>query len=110
MSEWNYSLPLGNAVRIEELLRAAVRFVARASKRRCVDRCRCASDIGHRPVVVDIVSTEGEQGVKRNLQRKAEQADRMFTALVSHMNDALKIEAQVRNGRPVEVPAWLKSN
>lgn len=62
-----------------------------------------------RPVIVDIVSTEGGQGVKRNLQRKAAQADRMFTALVSHMNDALKIEAHVRNGRPVEVPEWLKN-
>lgn len=62
-----------------------------------------------RPVTVDIVTTEGELGVKANLQRKAGQADRMFTALVAHMNDVLKIDQ--RNGYHIdpEVPSWLKT-
>jgi hypothetical protein len=60
-----------------------------------------------RPVVVDIVATEGEVGVKDNLRRKAEQADRMFSALVRHMNDALAVEAQAEFYEQIEVPAWL---
>ena len=43
-----------------------------------------------RPVTVDIVTTEGEKSVLANLQRKAKAADRMFTELVAHMNDALR--------------------
>jgi hypothetical protein len=59
-----------------------------------------------RPVVVDIVATEGSEGTLANLERKATQADRMFTALVAHMQDAARIERSVYT-REVEVPAWL---
>jgi DNA modification methylase len=44
-----------------------------------------------RPVVVDIVTTEGEQSVLKNLQRKAAQADKMFTAMIKHMHDAMSM-------------------
>lgn len=60
-----------------------------------------------RPVVVDLVATEGERGVKENLRRKSEAADRMFTELVAHMNDAMRLERAVRYEREVEAPAWL---
>jgi hypothetical protein len=60
-----------------------------------------------RPVRVDIVTTEGSQGAMRNLQRKATQADRMFSALVRHMNDALHIERTNGHVKREEVPAWL---
>jgi hypothetical protein len=59
-----------------------------------------------RPVVVDIVATEGSKGTLANLQRKADQADRMFTALVAHMNDAVRVERSAYTNR-VEVPSWL---
>ena len=59
------------------------------------------------PVTVDIVRTEGEARVKANLQRKSDAADRMFTELVSHMNDALRIEASRVFTQKVEVPSWL---
>ena len=59
-----------------------------------------------RPVVVDIVATEGSKTALANLQRKAIQADQMFTRLVAHMNDALSIE-RASYPNPVEVPAWL---
>lgn len=60
-----------------------------------------------RPVDVDIVGTEGDSGVLKNQQRKAAQADAMFSALVSHMNAAMAIErAQAFNTRQ-ELPAWL---
>ena len=60
-----------------------------------------------RPVRVDIVSTEGEIGAKENLMRKAEQADLMFSALVTHMNHALTISMAARETCTPEVPSWL---
>ena len=59
------------------------------------------------PVVVDLVATEGERGVKENLRRKSEAADRMFTELVAHMNDAMRLDRGAKYERAVEVPAWL---
>jgi hypothetical protein len=52
------------------------------------------------PVTVDVITTEGGANVLANLQRKADQADRMFTALVAHMNDALAV-----TGAPT-TPLW----
>lgn len=58
------------------------------------------------PVEVDVITTEGGSRVLANLQRKAAQADAMFTALVGHMNKARAIDAHKYNN-PLEVPAWL---
>lgn len=60
-----------------------------------------------RPVTVDIVTTEGERGVMRNLQRKAEQADAMFSRLVAEMNQALHIERTNDMTKKMELPTWL---
>lgn len=60
-----------------------------------------------RRVTVDLVATEGEKGIKDNLRRKAAAADRMFAALVEHMNDALRLDRGVNYEQPTEVPAWL---
>jgi superfamily II DNA or RNA helicase len=60
-----------------------------------------------RRVVVDLVATEGERGVKENLRRKSEAADRMFSELVAHMNEAQRIERGSRYERAVEAPTWL---
>jgi superfamily II DNA/RNA helicase len=60
-----------------------------------------------RPVTVDIVTTEGERGVMRNLQRKATQADEMFSHLVAEMNHALGIERANNMTKKVQVPSWL---
>jgi hypothetical protein len=60
-----------------------------------------------RPVRVDTVTTEGQQGIVKNLQRKAEQADRMFTRLVHHMNDAAGIARVDHHTQPLERPQWL---
>lgn len=59
------------------------------------------------PVVVDIVTTEGEKSVLQNLQRKAKAADKMFSDLVEHMNAAVSIDRGVRFTKQEEVPAWL---
>lgn len=60
------------------------------------------------PVEVDVITTEGGSKVLANLQRKADQADRMFTELVTHMNQARAIDAHDYS-TPLEVPAWLAS-
>jgi hypothetical protein len=60
------------------------------------------------PVEVDVITTEGGSRVLANLQRKAEQADEMFTALVAHMNQARSVDAH-RYTDTLEVPAWLAS-
>lgn len=60
-----------------------------------------------RPVVVDVVTTEGERGVMANLQRKAQAADKMFSALVAHMNAALSIRRATDHTTEMRVPAWL---
>lgn len=60
-----------------------------------------------RPVRVDLVTTEGSSKALANLRRKAGQADRMFEALVAHMNDALHIERDAAHAETTEVPAWL---
>ena len=60
-----------------------------------------------RPVVVDVVTTEGGISALKNLQRKADQADRMFESLVAHMRDALNIDRSAAFDTPVEVPSWI---
>ena len=59
------------------------------------------------PVSVDIVTTEGGMGVLDNLQRKSDQADRMFSSLVAHMNDAISLKRDDRFTKNEEAPAWL---
>jgi len=60
-----------------------------------------------RPVRIDIVTTEGEKSVLKNLQRKAQAADKMFSKLVEHMRDAEKIARSVPFTKQMEVPQWL---
>ena len=60
------------------------------------------------PVQVDVITSEGGRNILKNLQRKAGQADDMFTALVEHMNHARNIERASYEHR-IEVPAWLAS-
>lgn len=59
-----------------------------------------------RPVKVDIVTTESSYDILAALQRKSQQADRMFTALVEHMNHARGI-ITTHNSEKVEIPSWL---
>ena len=61
-----------------------------------------------RPVIVDHVLSDGEGRVFRNLQRKAEQADRMFSEVTRHMRDELGIARQQRAfTAQAEIPSWL---
>ncbi len=59
------------------------------------------------PVQVDIVTTEGESAVLKNLQRKAAAADRMFTNLVAEMNRSVGISRGRTYTQAEAVPSWL---
>jgi hypothetical protein len=60
-----------------------------------------------RSVEVDLIASEGEVGILGNMQRKAQQADVMFAALVEHMNEAIGIERSKQFTGSVRLPAWL---
>lgn len=62
-----------------------------------------------RPVVVDIIHTEGESRVMENLQRKAEQATVMFDNLVTEMNNAVSLNVKKNFNQSMGVPEWLSS-
>ena len=68
---------------------------------------RCWRFGQNRPVYVDIITTEGELGVMRNLQRKAGAADKMFTMLTKYMTEAMNIRKRTNYTGEVEVPSWL---
>jgi len=57
-------------------------------------------------VRIDMVTSEGEQGVMANLQRKAEAADVMFSKLVELMNAELRIERSNIYQTSEEIPVW----
>jgi hypothetical protein len=71
----------------------------------CVRRCWRFGQ--KRKVRVDMVATEGERGVLKNVQRKAAKADAMFTALVAQMNSAMAVDRSTTFTQREEIPAWL---
>jgi len=60
-----------------------------------------------RPVHVDIVTTEGQDSVLKNMQRKQKQADEMFSNLVQHMKDGMTLQIDQGNINEMEKPQWL---
>lgn len=60
-----------------------------------------------RPVTVDVITTEGEMDVLKNLKRKAKQADDMFSNLVHEMNNAHSVDRSSSYEKKIEVPSWL---
>ena len=60
-----------------------------------------------REVTVDIVTSEGELGVMKNLQRKGKQADKMFETLVKLMQNELHIDRSEDYDKEMEIPEWL---
>lgn len=71
---------------------------------------RCWRYGQRRKVTVDIVTTEGEVQVLKNLQRKQRQADEMFTALIQYMNDSTKIARSIPFTKTQETPSWLATS
>ena len=60
------------------------------------------------PVTVDIITTPGGASALAGLQRKAAQADAMFTALVAHMREGMTIARSAVYDQDVEVPSWAR--
>ena len=58
-------------------------------------------------VTVDIVTTDGEISVLKNMQRKALAADIMFSSLINYMNESEKVNMKHDFNQKVEVPKWL---
>jgi len=58
-------------------------------------------------VTVDMITTDGQENVLRNLERKLEQAGRMFDALVTLMGREMKIEKRNDYTKKAKVPSWL---
>jgi polynucleotide 5'-kinase involved in rRNA processing len=71
----------------------------------CVRRCWRFGQT--RPVVVDVISTDGEVRVRESMQRKAKASEAMFAELVAHMQDATRIARQNEHTKKVEMPGWL---
>jgi hypothetical protein len=60
-----------------------------------------------REVFVDIVTTEGEQDVLKNLHRKSAQADEMFSNLVDQMKLGMSVPLASKFTNSQKVPSWL---
>lgn len=60
-----------------------------------------------RPVYIDIVATDGGMDVLKNLKRKSEKADAMFTNLVAEMNNAAGLSRINPFKNKTEMPSWL---
>ncbi len=60
------------------------------------------------PVVVDVVTSEGEAGVLGNLRSKAEAAEKMFDNLVRLMHDHQSIDRTSYGDEPTTLPEWLR--
>lgn len=60
-----------------------------------------------RPTTIDVVTTAGEMGVLKNLQRKAAAADEMFSLIVREMNHEMGLARSGTRTGEMEVPSWL---
>lgn len=59
------------------------------------------------PVIMDMVTTEGEQRVIKNHQRKALKADLMFSNLITHMNNAIQLNNADLHTKTLLLPSWM---
>ena len=59
------------------------------------------------PVIVDIITTDGQENVMANLQRKSDAAHIMFDNLVGMMWNELKIQKRNDYIQKEKVPTWL---
>ena len=62
-----------------------------------------------KPVDVNIIISEGQSGILRNLRRKQEQSNKMFRELVAHMRDAMHLVSSDYFPEKEKVPAWLST-
>ena len=70
----------------------------------CVRRCYRFGQT--RPVRLDVIATEGEVNVRKNMDRKQKLSDQMFDMTIHYMNESQSV-TQDNDSRPTEVPQWL---
>lgn len=68
---------------------------------------RCYRFGQKKTVRVDIITTEGERSILKNMQRKIKQANDMFISLIAEMNNAMTVNISHRDGKKEEIPSWL---
>jgi hypothetical protein len=68
---------------------------------------RCLRFGQKRNVQVDLISTEGQSGVLKNIQRKTHQAEKMFDFLVKMMWDEMNIKRENNYTKKEILPSWL---
>jgi SNF2 family DNA or RNA helicase len=68
---------------------------------------RCYRFGQKQPVTVDMIATDGQADVLKNLERKTRAADDMFTQLVGMMYKELKIERTNEYTKKGLVPSWM---
>lgn len=61
-----------------------------------------------RSVIIDMVTSEGEADILRNLERKAKQAEDLYRMLVELMHDSLSITETRDHNNLIHLPSWLK--
>jgi len=59
------------------------------------------------PVRIDVVASEGEAGVLANMNRKAAQANHMFSKLVESINNELHVPKAATHNTEPKIPSWL---
>jgi hypothetical protein len=57
--------------------------------------------------VIDHVASDGEGEVLASRRRKANQSDKMFAELVTHMRDGMTVERSTYGTKREEIPSWL---
>lgn len=59
-------------------------------------------------VIVDLITSEGEAEVLKNIKRKQLQAEEMFARLVELMNQGQSISETRNHNKPITKPSWLQ--
>jgi hypothetical protein len=58
-------------------------------------------------VTIDLITSDGEQGVLKNIMRKSHNADVMFESLVRNMGKANHLTTENPHTQPTQLPSWL---
>ena len=60
-----------------------------------------------REVIIDMITTEGLNCVLKNIQRKAANAETMFSRLVELMSNELTVKTETQYNKQESIPVWL---
>lgn len=74
----------------------------------CVRRCWRFGQ--KKETSIDMITTDGQQTVLQNMERKADAASKMFDQLVSLMGKELHMAETGRYAKKEEIPSWLCAN